>query len=86
MKVLQKEINEIVRSCAEDENLRRVVLEIHSMTKEERNEFFKKMEAYFSQLSSSVDRQAYKFFSILFKDDVRNIIVERINVRLTKGS
>ncbi len=86
MEVLQKEINEIVRSCAEDENLRRIVLSIHNMKKAEREEFFQKMRIYFSTQKSSVDAQAYKFFSLLLKDDVRILVVERLKGKLEKGS
>jgi hypothetical protein len=86
MEVIQKEINEIVRSCAEDENLRRIVLNVHSMKKDEREIFLKKMNIYFSNQHSSVEAQAYKFFRVLLMDDVRNVIVERLKRELMKGS
>ncbi|GEM_PF-1984713 len=86
MEVFQKEINEIVRSCAEDENLRRIVLSIHRMEKKERDEFFQKMNAYFPKQKSPVEAQAYRFFNLLLKDDVRNLVVEKLERKFRKGS
>ncbi len=74
----QKEINEIVRSCAGDEELRRVVLNINEMNCKQREEFLKKVNVYFLSQKSSLEAQAYKFFELLLNDGIRGIIVERL--------
>ncbi len=75
----QQEINEIVRSCAEDEELRRVVLNINGMNRKQRGEFLEKVNVYFSsQKESLLEVQAYRFFKLLLNDDVRGVVVERL--------
>lgn len=75
----QQEINEIVRSCAEDEKLRRVVLDINDMNRKQREDFSKKVNVYFlSQKESNLEIQAYRFFKLLLNDDIRGVVVERL--------
>ncbi len=84
MKVLQREIDEIVRSCAEDENLRRIVLDVEKMEDGERERFSKKVKLYFSASKSDVERQSLRFFEVVLMDDVRKLIISRVMEK--KGS
>ncbi len=84
MKVFQSEIDEIVRSCAEDESLRRIVLNIDGMKRDEREKFFEKVKRYFSKCKDEAERQSLKFFEIVLMDDIRSLIIAHLSEK--KGS
>jgi|YelNatPaOPRAMG01_1025707.scaffolds.fasta_scaffold04430_2 hypothetical protein len=71
----EKEIKEIIRACAEDVNLRRIIFEIDRMCGEDRAIFGKKMDRYFFSKSSEEDLQAYKFFKTILDDQFRKDVI-----------
>lgn len=74
----EKEIKEIVKACAEDKNLRRIVFEIDGMREDQRSSFEVKMMNYFFGKNSPDDLQVYKFFKLILDDSVRNKVISGI--------
>ncbi len=74
----EEEINEIVRACAEDKNLRRIVFQLEEMTEDQRSSFKLKMVNYFLGKNSDDDLQVYKFFKLILDPSVRGEVVSKI--------
>lgn len=72
------EIKEIIRACAEDENLRRIVFEINEMSLEQKSSFEQKVNDYFFTRTSKEDVQAYNFFRIILSDETRISVVLKL--------
>ncbi len=77
----QREIEEIVKSCAEDEELRRIVFEINKMDPIQRKDFSKKVDVYFLSKNSVSDIHAYNFFKLLLDDKIRSAVTHRLKGR-----
>ena len=78
---VQREIEEIAKSCAEDEELRRIVFDLNKMDSIQRKDFSKKVDVYFLSKNSVSDVRAYKFFKLLLDDRIRSIITDRLKGR-----
>ncbi len=75
-RVDKEEIKEIIRACAEDQNLRRIIFEIDQMDEGHKALFARKIDVYFFSRSSKEDAQAYRFFKFVLDDQIReNVIV-----------
>ncbi len=81
MNEVQREIEEIVKSCAEDEELRRIVFDLNEMDPAQRKEFSKKVDVYFLSKNDVSDIHAYKFFKSLLEDKIRFIVTYRLKGR-----
>ena len=77
----QREIEEIVKSCAEDDQLRRIVFNLNEMDIVQRKIFSKKMNIYFLSKKEFVDVQAYKFFKLLLNDEILSVVIDRLKGR-----
>ncbi|BBJ27471.1 hypothetical protein ATHSA_0340 [Athalassotoga saccharophila] len=74
----EEEIKEIVRACAEDMNLRRIVFQIEEMNEDQRSSFELKMVNYFLGKNSNDDLQVYKFFKLILDASVRDEVISKI--------
>lgn len=72
------EIKEIIKACAEDENLRRIVFEIDEMNSEQKSALEQKLIDYFFTKTSKEDFQAYKFFKLILSDEIRISVVSNM--------
>ncbi len=60
-------LEEIISACLIDSRIRDLVESIASMSKEQREEFKKKMNIYFAGKSAEEDVQAYRFYKLVLE-------------------
>ncbi len=60
---------EIVKKCAYDPELKRIIYYIASLTSEKRDEFKKKLNLYFMNKNTEDDVEAFKFYKLLIDSD-----------------
>ncbi|ABR30902.1 hypothetical protein SU69_05330 [Thermosipho melanesiensis] len=59
----------IAKSCKEDKRLLKILKDVANMTKEEKEEFSRKVRSYFMDKNSEEDSQAYRFFKIVLENN-----------------
>lgn len=77
--MLPDALNEIVRTANEDERIKSIIVQLSSMTSEEREDFKRKMMLYFIDKDSDVDVEAFKFFKLLLEN--LELIAEKLNLK-----
>jgi len=76
--MLSDALNEIIRAANEDERIRSIIVQLFSMTDEEREVFKKKVMLYFIDKDSDVDVEAFKFFKLVIENI--DLIAEKLNL------
>lgn len=77
--MLSDALNEIVRVANEDERIKSIIIQLISMTSEEREDFKRKMMLYFIDKDSDVDVEAFRFFKLLLEN--LEPIAEKLNLK-----
>lgn len=72
-------LNEIIKAANEDERIRSIIVQLFSMTDEEREDFKRKVMLYFIDKDSDIDVEAFKFFKIVLEN--LELIAERLNLK-----
>lgn len=76
--MLSDALNEIIRAANEDERIRSIIVQLFSMTDEEREVFKKKVMLYFIDKDSNADVEAFKFFKLVIENI--DLIAEKLNL------
>ncbi len=76
--MLSDALNEIIRAANEDERIRSIIVQLFSMTDEEREVFKKKVMLYFIDKDSDADVEAFKFFKLVIENI--DLLAEKLNL------
>ena len=72
-------VQEIVEACRKDPRIRKIVEEIASMDREEREIFRRKVKTYFLSKTSSEDVEAYKFFKFILDESILKRVLDSLS-------
>ena len=70
--------DEIVKKCAYDPEMRKIIYYIASLADNEKENFKKKVNMYFMNKNTDNDTEAYKFYKVLLADKNAELLMKKI--------